>query len=129
MPLPAPGEPISFEDLNLEIGNNAEDELDIDTAATFFGLSKPHGMDEFAGLSGTPSPTPSPTPAPVTPAPQTPAPTTPAPQTPAPAQTGQAYLYYDATANLACSGTTSYYYRSNNLYRCQRTVYRKLRII
>jgi len=58
MPLPAPGEPISFGDLNDEIGNNTTDELDIDTAATFFGLSKPHGMDEFAGLYNTPAPTP-----------------------------------------------------------------------
>ena len=50
MPLPSSGS-ISFADINIELGNNSNDRLDLDYAAAEFGLSQPHGMDEFYGLS------------------------------------------------------------------------------
>lgn len=51
MPLPEEGNPISFNDLNIELGNNGDDTLDMDTAASEFGLEIPHGMNEFWDLS------------------------------------------------------------------------------
>ena len=54
MPLPSSGNPISFDDLNSEIGNAAETELDLETAAEEFSINtRPHGMNEFHGLSLT----------------------------------------------------------------------------
>ena len=50
MPLPSSG-PISFNDLNLELGNPSETKLDMDSVAIEFSLTRPHGMDEFYGLS------------------------------------------------------------------------------
>lgn len=52
MPLPSSG-PISFADLNEELGNASTSQLDMDSAAIEFNLTKPHGMDEFYGLSIT----------------------------------------------------------------------------
>lgn len=52
MPLPSSG-PISFADLNEELGNASNSQLDMDSAAIAFNLTKPHGMDEFYGLSTT----------------------------------------------------------------------------
>ena len=51
MPLPEEGNPISFNDLNIELGNNGDDTLDMDTVASEFGLEVPHGMNEFYGRS------------------------------------------------------------------------------
>ena len=52
MPLPDSGQPISFEDINLELGNDANAELDLQSASVLFGESDaPYGMDELAGLS------------------------------------------------------------------------------
>jgi hypothetical protein len=54
MPLPASGE-IDFDDLNLELGNVLGTQLDMESAALEFNLTRPHGMDEFYGLSLIPS--------------------------------------------------------------------------
>ena len=51
MPLPEEGNPISFNDLNIELGNNGDDTLDMESAASEFGLEVPHGMNEFWGRS------------------------------------------------------------------------------
>jgi len=51
MALPAVGSPISFKDINEEIGNNSQQELDLKTAGETFGDTQPFGMDELAGLS------------------------------------------------------------------------------
>ena len=52
MPLPDSGQPISFEDINLELGNSANTELDLQSASVLLGESDaPYGMDELAGLS------------------------------------------------------------------------------
>ena len=50
MPLPSSGS-ISFEDINIELGNESNAQLDMDSAATEFDLTQPHSMDEFYGLS------------------------------------------------------------------------------
>lgn len=51
MPLPTSGQ-ISFADLNSELGNTSTSQLDLDTAAIEFSIpTKPHGMDEFYGLT------------------------------------------------------------------------------
>ena len=46
--------PISFRDLNIELGNSPTSQLDIRTAANEFGLSTPDAMNEFYGLAVTP---------------------------------------------------------------------------
>lgn len=51
MPLPAENQPISFQDINEELGNNSTAELDLESASESFGLTPPHGMNELAGLS------------------------------------------------------------------------------
>jgi len=52
MALPAAGQPISFSNLNTELGNSAEAELDLKSASEGLGESvAPYGMDELAGLS------------------------------------------------------------------------------
>ena len=51
MALPSAGNPISFKQINTEIGNSAEATLDLETAAETFGDTKPHGMNELLGLS------------------------------------------------------------------------------
>ena len=52
MALPSAGNPISFKDINDELGNDSQAQLDLETAAeTGFGLSKPHGLNEMFGLS------------------------------------------------------------------------------
>jgi len=52
MPLPEEGNPISFEDINIELGNDADAELDLESASVLFGESDaPYGMDELQGLS------------------------------------------------------------------------------
>ena len=51
MPLPAENQPISFEDINTELGNSAQATLDLEAASVSFELTAPHGMDELAGLS------------------------------------------------------------------------------
>ena len=52
MPLPDSGQSISFEDINLELGNSANTELDLQSASVLLGESDaPYGMDELAGLS------------------------------------------------------------------------------
>jgi len=52
MPLPDSGQPISFEDINLELGNSSNTELDLQSASVLLGESDaPYGMDELAGLS------------------------------------------------------------------------------
>ena len=60
MALPASG-PISMNDMNTDRGIASGTQIDLDTAAIAYGIpTKPHGMNEFYGLSaGTP---PSPTP-------------------------------------------------------------------
>jgi hypothetical protein len=61
MALPSSG-PISMNDMNTDRGIASGTQIDLDTAAIAYGIpTKPHGMDEFYGLSvGTPpSPTPS----------------------------------------------------------------------
>ena len=50
MPLPSSGS-ISFDDLNLELGNEPGTQLDMSSSAVLFSLTAPHGMDEFYGLS------------------------------------------------------------------------------
>ena len=50
MPLPSSGS-ISFDDLNLELGNEPGTQLDMSSSAALFSLTAPHGMDEFYGLS------------------------------------------------------------------------------
>ena len=47
MPLPESPNAISFNDLNEELGNNANTELDLESASESFGLTSPHGMDEL----------------------------------------------------------------------------------
>ena len=53
MPLPSEGNPISFNDLNIELGNNGDDTLDIESAAESLleSASRPHSMNEFYGTS------------------------------------------------------------------------------
>ena len=52
MALPSSGNPISFSQMNDELGNSSTATLDLEDAAeNGFGLSKPHGMDEMFGLS------------------------------------------------------------------------------
>jgi hypothetical protein len=51
MPLPAENQPISFEDINTELGNSAQATLDLESASVSFELTAPHGMNELAGLS------------------------------------------------------------------------------
>ena len=52
MALPSAGNPISFKDINDELGNDSEATLDLENAAeNGFSLSKPHGMNEMFGLS------------------------------------------------------------------------------
>jgi len=52
MPLPAENQPISFQDINEELGNNSTAELDLQSASELLGESDaPYGMDELAGLS------------------------------------------------------------------------------
>ena len=51
MALPSAGNPISFKQINTEIGNSAEATLDLETAAETFGDTKPHGMNELLGQS------------------------------------------------------------------------------
>jgi len=43
--------PISFGDINDELGNNTTDTLDLRSASASFSLSTPDSMDEFYGLS------------------------------------------------------------------------------
>lgn len=51
MPLPTSG-PIGADDINDDIGNQANSQLDIDQIATIvYNLSRPHGFDEFYGLT------------------------------------------------------------------------------
>lgn len=52
MPLPESGNPISTADINEELGEVAGTLVNIDLVATgSFGLTRPHGFDEFHGLS------------------------------------------------------------------------------
>ena len=51
MPLPESPNPISFEDINTELGNAAQATLDLESASVSFELTAPHGMDELHGLS------------------------------------------------------------------------------
>jgi hypothetical protein len=51
MALPSAGNPISFKDINEEIGNTGNAELDLKTAAETFGDTEPFGMNELLGLS------------------------------------------------------------------------------
>ena len=51
MALPSAGNPISFKDINEEIGNTGNAELDLKTASETFGDTEPFGMDELLGLS------------------------------------------------------------------------------
>ena len=51
MALPSAGNPISFKDINDEIGNTGNAELDLKTAGETFGDTEPFGMDELFGLS------------------------------------------------------------------------------
>ena len=51
MALPSAGNPISFKDINEEIGNTGNAELDLKTAAETFGDTEPFGMDELLGQS------------------------------------------------------------------------------
>ena len=51
MALPSAGNPISFKQINTEIGKSAEATLDLETAAETFGDTKPHGMNELLGQS------------------------------------------------------------------------------
>ena len=58
MALPAAGQPISFGDINDELGNSTTAELDLKSASEDLGESEaPYGMDELAGLSATAQPT------------------------------------------------------------------------
>ena len=57
MALPAAGQPISFSQINVELGDGATDTIDLKTASTTLGEGNaPYGMDELAGLSGTTAP-------------------------------------------------------------------------
>jgi hypothetical protein len=49
MTLPAAGQPISFQDINEELGRSSTAQLDLEYASEEFGLTAPHGMDELAG--------------------------------------------------------------------------------
>ena len=51
MALPSAGNPISFKDINEELGNTGNAELDLKTAAETFGDTEPFGMDELLGQS------------------------------------------------------------------------------
>jgi len=51
MALPAAGQPMSFGDINDELGNTTTDTLDLKSASEVFGETAPFGMDELAGLS------------------------------------------------------------------------------
>jgi hypothetical protein len=52
MALPAAGQPISFKDINDELGNSSQATLDLKSASEDLGESTaPFGMDELAGLS------------------------------------------------------------------------------
>ena len=52
MALPAAGQPISFGDINDELGNSTTATLDLKSASEDLGESAaPYGMDELAGLS------------------------------------------------------------------------------
>lgn len=51
MALPSAGNPISFKDINEELGNAGNAELDLKTAAETFGDTEPFGMDELLGQS------------------------------------------------------------------------------
>ena len=51
MALPSAGNPISFKDINEEIGNTGNAELDLKTAGETFGDTEPFGMDELLGQS------------------------------------------------------------------------------
>ena len=52
MALPAAGQPISFGDINDELGNSTTATLDLKSASEDLGESAaPFGMDELAGLS------------------------------------------------------------------------------
>ena len=52
MPLPSAGNPISFKDINDELGNSSRTTLDLKSASEDLGESSaPFGMDELAGLS------------------------------------------------------------------------------
>tara|TARA_R100001126_G_C4878444_1_gene177558 strand:+ start:791 stop:2311 length:1521 start_codon:yes stop_codon:yes gene_type:complete len=52
MALPAAGQPISFKDINDELGNSSQATLDLKSASEDLGESAaPFGMDELAGLS------------------------------------------------------------------------------
>jgi hypothetical protein len=45
--------PLSFNDLNVALGNSPTAQLDLETAAIGFSIpARPHGMDEFYGLCG-----------------------------------------------------------------------------
>lgn len=50
MTLPSSGE-ISFDDINVELGNSIGDECNIRSMASAFSLSTPDGMNEFYGLT------------------------------------------------------------------------------
>ena len=64
MALPASGQ-ISFQDFNTDRGLSSTATVDIDTAAIAYGIpTKPHGMNEFYGLSIGPPPPPPPPPPP-----------------------------------------------------------------
>jgi hypothetical protein len=57
MALPAAGNPISFSQINVELGDGATDTIDLKAASTTLGEGDaPYGMDELAGLSGTTAP-------------------------------------------------------------------------
>ena len=47
MALPSAGNPISFKDINEEIGNTGNAELDLKTASETFGDTEPFGMDDY----------------------------------------------------------------------------------
>lgn len=51
MPLPGENNEISFSDINEELGLSSNAQLDLDSAAEAFSLSRPHNMNEFWGLS------------------------------------------------------------------------------
>jgi len=51
MTLPAANQPISFEDINEELGRSSNAQLDLQYASEQFSLTAPHGMDELAGLT------------------------------------------------------------------------------
>tara|TARA_S200002703_G_scaffold66899_1_gene58055 strand:+ start:162 stop:1706 length:1545 start_codon:yes stop_codon:yes gene_type:complete len=52
MALPAAGQPISFKDINDELGNSSQATLDLKSASEALGESTaPFGMDELAGIS------------------------------------------------------------------------------